>query len=482
MQASGLQRCHRSCNLMKDICHTSCAMKIDLSESNAIEIPPWNSVAQIPTEILRRIFCFLDRQSLVACLIVSHRWSEIARPFAWVSITLDNESLANFIRSAGQTKVGRGLVKSLTLSLNTAWPTHEDNEEARYVAIPKGFEGANLKSARIWKDLEELAQVIEDRMIDLVSFSLRVDKHPKGGRTKDHVSCPWGCWLRSQTVDRLLRALPASCIDLELDTKGREDDPVCGFHPAWGSSHLCTTVRTLLPRLRHLRLRLGALCPRLVLGEDGWAKAPHVRSVCINLNLEPASGGVEGCASSGRPLPDALDFKDISNTPEDLGDEELSLASTLQEAYQASVFEQLRRFQIMNLRSASGRQHDHFTQQDIIENETRILPFRGVWTGDGTFDDHTFLARNRDDEEFIGLMGDMEAILEDGTWFTSVDGDRWSIDFWSSVVPDAALRTIPYETRSEFLNRSHSATPNWVVNAWNDAKDTHVTSITGLCG
>lgn len=90
-------------------------------------------------------------------------------------------------------------------------------------------------------------------------------------------------------IARLLGALSQSCIDLEINMQGRDDDPRCYFGPTFGSAHLCDSIRMLLPRIRHLRLRLGSLCPDFFSHTANGTRSPitalRLESMLVNLSV-----------------------------------------------------------------------------------------------------------------------------------------------------------------------------------------------------
>lgn len=359
------------------------------------------------------------------------------------------------------------------------WPTVEEFREWRFEGAPNETGGANPRTYRLWNNLETLTDIIRSNMTGLVSFSLCISKLPPGGRTAEHWGDPHGAWVKTGTIAALLAALPRSCVDLELDTRGREDDRACNFYPVYGSTHLCPIIRDLLPRLRHLRLRLGTICSHLFLAprDDGglehtYTQAASLLSLTINLSIEPNSGRT-------------LRYAEIQSDDHerDYGLLQKGVGKVLRDAYQAHAFPRARAIQTMDLHSSDRRQHDHYTQQDIVEDRTHLLPFRKVWIEDGTCDEETFAGRNVKDEEFLGVMTELEPLLEDSVWVTTVDGDRWSPDFRSLAAQRSArLRAPRFETRAEFLERCESRFPAWAVNAWNDAKDCHSETIEGVSG
>jgi hypothetical protein len=70
---------------------------------------------------------------------------------------------------------------------------------------------------------------------------------------------------------KLVEALPPSCTDLELDTHGEN------ARSKNSSTHLCTSLRALLPRLRHVRLRLRS-CEALF-ADTSTLKLPNLKTL-----------------------------------------------------------------------------------------------------------------------------------------------------------------------------------------------------------
>jgi len=457
-------------------------MALTISEPAARQDNPSNGMHNLAPELLSSIFqrvrLSANRRNFTSCLLVCRHWFEVGSPYAWGSICLDNDALEIFVESARNSPRGCDLVRSLTLQLNTIWPTVEEFREWRFEGAPNDTGGANPRTYQLWSNLDTLAHIIRSNMTGLVSFSLCVSKFPPGGRTGEYWSDPSGAWVKTGTIADLLHAIPRSCVDLELDTRGREDDRACNFCPVYGSTHLCPVIRGLLPRLRHVRLRLGTLCSRLFLAprdegvEHTYTQAAALLSLTVNLNIEP---------NSGRTLRYAVIQSD--DHERDYGLLQKGLGKVLRDAYKANAFPRARAIQTMDIHRSERRQHDHATQQDIIEDRTYLLPFRKLWIDDGTLDDETFVGHNAADEEFFGTMTELEPILEDSAWVTTVDGDRWSSDLQSSASHRvASLRAPRFETRAEFLGRCESRFPAWAVNAWKDAKDCHSETEEGLCG
>ncbi|KAM0800092.1 hypothetical protein BDR22DRAFT_852816 [Usnea florida] len=465
-----------------------------------------HQIVGLAPEILSIIFRILkrtiSRQEVVSLFLVCKNWREVGQPVVWASVSLANSSLKTFVAAAESSGNVCTHIRVLSLHLNTIWPEQKDYGQLQ--KNPQSWpNGANPRTAEQWNCLDRLAALMKTSILGLRSFSLRIDKLPEGGRRGEHHSSPQGAWMRSETLARILESLPQSCIALELDTRGRDDDPVCGFFVTGTSSHLCTSIQRVLLRLRHLRLRLGSICSSFFCAQIHGAKEtghriPELRTLTIALNLAPDSAGVEKC---GGLLPEATNHKDSAETnfnPEEIySDDKREVAETeegkeaplqtalsrhLRRAVLAHKFPRATKIQVVNLESSPVLEFSHVRQQNIIEDETNILPFRLVDKEGPGVDDSTFMACNCSDEQMIGSMADLEDWLEAETWVTGRDGDRIPVDFGSLVVDvGTALRGRILESKDEYMGRrvKRNVAP-WAVEAWKLAESQRSCKQTGL--
>lgn len=102
------------------------------------------------------------------------------------------------------------------------------------------------ESKTLWQLLRRTPDKLAS-MVNLRTFSITVSTEPNA----------IGFWIPRPEIAQLIKALPEACVNLELDTWGKDY-----FEP--GSGHICDTLRGMLPRLRHLRLRLSTLCPAIL--------------------------------------------------------------------------------------------------------------------------------------------------------------------------------------------------------------------------
>ena len=207
----------------------------------------------LPTEILVKILCKVkkcnhlsDTKDFTSALTVSRRWSECASSAIWRDVVLTSAISIDRFSGALSSLTARR-VQCLVIII-TAEPTHPDDEYVRilnhkYPRVPWASAATKALSA----SLAQLADSLPD-LSSLRSFSLSV-------RTQHGESRPFGFLLDRKDLSSILRQLPSSLEDLELDTAGTEraasDADAC---------HLCADIQKLLLRLRHVRLRLGMIC------------------------------------------------------------------------------------------------------------------------------------------------------------------------------------------------------------------------------
>lgn len=165
---------------------------------------------------------------ILACLQVNKTWHHIASPILYRHTVLDNSRMIPF-HTSFRLDCGPH-VKTLTLLISS---------EGRHLVVgnPKPHPGLDAKIRRTIPLL--------NRLDNLVSFSLSLE-----GREE--------VILERATVTDIIDALPAGCTNLELDTQGQDQQD------GEGSAHLCESLRRLMPRMHHVRIRVASVCPALL--------------------------------------------------------------------------------------------------------------------------------------------------------------------------------------------------------------------------
>ena len=225
---------------------------------------------------------------------------------------------------------------------------------------------------------------------------------------------------------------------------------------------------------------------------------PELRALTVALNLAPNSAGVEECEGL---LPEAMVSKDPADdnvNPEETSSDDkrenaeteedekaplqTALSRHLRRAILANRFPKATKLQVINLESTPLLEFSHVRQQNIVENETSILPFHLINKEGTCVDDATFMARNTSDEQMVGSMIDLEDWLEVETWVTGREGDRIPADFGSLVADvGSALRGGSLESRDEYVDRrGEMHVAPWAVEAWKRAESCHSNKLAGL--
>ena len=405
-------------------------------------------LADLPPEILTSIISktrgYGGRGQLTSCLQVCHEWYVISSSILWCSIHLTNKNLNEFLDVAQQYPEKCHRIRSLSLCLSIEGLSSVDAVDLDDSLGRICGGGTNLRTIRLWRSLERLSEIIEQDVKRLVSFSLVVEQD----HCKYHPTS--GGWLNSHIVKKLLISLPVSCIDLEVDTNGQEDDLKNGFDPTRQSAHLCVTLRKILPRLRHLRLCLGSYCPGL-LGEKrqftiSWVKAPSLQSMMVDLCL-----GVGRCANSCgalyRKLPNTLGFDLVLPVADNdsvyrPADEEarhrtleIAIAKTVRLASHGGALPQAKLVQVTNLVISNNMPTaGYFTRQNVLEDETQKLTLLQS-------SEHIHMVCNEKGQDLWGYFRELEGTVTQGSWHTSLDGSRYSQDLLSlASLEDVGLR------------------------------------------
>ncbi|KAJ0116765.1 hypothetical protein J7T55_009916 [Diaporthe amygdali] len=155
-------------------------------------------------------------RDLFRCLLVCKEWNQFAAPILYGNVALRNQVVGMFTHCIQPGLYGER-VRSITLRFDPNPTTVDFNKELRLIAsvLPK--------------------------LTKLSSLSL----HVRIG------------WASHEILTHLLEAIPLSCTSLELDTG----------YTGWGdgqSAHMCDSVRAVLPRMRHARIRTETMCAAML--------------------------------------------------------------------------------------------------------------------------------------------------------------------------------------------------------------------------
>jgi len=209
---------------------------------------------QIPPEILRTTFTLVREQQGLRVLVdlssVCKAWRDIAQPVLWSHVVLNNNTFPNFIDSHANATDKLKTVRSLTLHIQVITLTLPDVD-----TLESSTSHGCAESQTLHRNIERFSDLISLKLTSLESLSFFVDAPLVNEEVN---AADDGFWLEPAVLGRLLRSLPASCTSLELDTSGTD------WSPRPQSHHLCPDIRYILPRLRHIKLRIYTLCSCII--------------------------------------------------------------------------------------------------------------------------------------------------------------------------------------------------------------------------
>ncbi|KAM5353969.1 hypothetical protein ACJ41O_000619 [Fusarium nematophilum] len=196
------------------------------------------------------------RSTITSCLLVSRDWRDAALSVLYRDLVLrcGSDRMDRFLTSHDGRAV-RHITRSLTLVLRLS---------------NTSYKRANTQVLRLARDAIA-------HMAELESFSLA--QHHRGP----------GLPIIRSTISTVLKALPASCVNLELATGNGDADQLPGIDSDPTPAHLCEDLRRLLPRMHHVHINLGSVCDAMLgAWEDGSGQVfrpislPHIQSLHVD--------------------------------------------------------------------------------------------------------------------------------------------------------------------------------------------------------
>lgn len=429
-------------------------------------------ILAIPREILLDIFRTLREEvgtsALLPCLTVCQSWNAHVLTILWSHVVITDSNLSEFLlhfeHLEGRTKENKPDRSRHTQSLTIRLTPHVTSLLAAPISpIPYG---TNPTANRLRRDLNRLAALLKFSLFRSIhTFSLCICQPPHYGPPLD----PLGFFISRRTIRAFLEALPPSCKNLELDTNGWEmgRDDLLDFD----ENHLCPVIRTLVPRLNHLRLRLGSICNEIIChakggeheGADGppddhsqiSISAPRLRSLCISLHAPGDRNATLGfacpaariyCTGPSHPLYYQT-LKEKRNTPKELA-RSLRHALTAHNgsdpihpspAFPRLTQAEITHFQTNNYQGPTGERFEYppdawelthpfyltlIVIHDLVQNCTFPLPIKEI----SLVPARKFVAYDRHDICRIGTWPAVFACVEGVPWGASVTGTRMPFD------------------------------------------------------
>ena len=317
----------------------------------------------------------------------------------------------------------------------------------------------------------------------------------RGKWDPDEETCAYGFWLDSSVLGRLLRALPRSCVNLELDSDGA--DYSSGPQPY----HLCPDIRTVLPRLRNIKLLIQCVCSRLLVSrpaDPATRKPPDLNSDEAHLSEAPILETllISRVNRRDRVLASIMHMGDCSKVAKRIQygmadplwadtrgayDAATSLlVSVLVRAYNLGRFPKARNIEVRQTwdndtlsqrlpRNAArdSARSELFRRSLVIRDCVRHVRFVLPWRA---LDDSGNVGLyDREDKCRIGTRNETMAWAEGGTWReTAMYKARLPIGSWR----DVQYRRPILFSREEWRERS-----NWAMVSWKlceEAEENHV--------
>ena len=270
-------------------------------------------IDSLPSELICKVFKILKDEGpehITSCLAVSKQWHVYGQKIMWSSLALTEITYDNFAYSlAFGGSSYRGLL-NLTVSLQNAfemrcsclrnwetefhckmsdlsirWDFHRIEQDticSDWYHVDVHEDKRELQDKHRYKLKQMLVSMryaIASGLRNLSTLSLMIKNEPTDG---DYCYCH-ECILSPRFFASIIKALPETCTDLELDTGGADKAHIDKAHIASssGDDHdtLCEALHDVLPQLQHLRLRVAAICPDFIYG-------PHL---CLPLDLESSA-------------------------------------------------------------------------------------------------------------------------------------------------------------------------------------------------
>ena len=369
-----------------------------LPESNVVE------------HILLALRHITTNSEFLPALQVNKEWNFQGQAILHGAIVLTNTRFARFVDSV-QVRPGRfNAIKSLTVRLRLGMPGSVGHSVMR----------AGGRSTE--QLLVGLAGIIDSNMHELQAFSLYIEDEPIGDSELDGIiSEPR---IRAEALISLLKALPTSCTSLEFDT--------AGFEVYRGDDHICPWIAKLIPRLCHLRLRLGRLCPAFI-GAPRYESceecpdsqkqptAPHLKTLTVNMELSKVVIENSTRCSFTQPVP--------GNRPEDDDSTERLQTEITQELRTCLTrkycFPVVQKLEVFGPVAMDVPPYNHLRQADILASRTHILismPLCGFEGGEWKAAVRRCI-RTKDGGEIIDTWTTARERLE-AAWLTTYQGVR----------------------------------------------------------
>ena len=402
-------------------------------------------IGRLPKEILSQVLLHVrivsSTSDLAQCLLCCKIWLDVTLPLLYSDILLTNSNLEAFNKSFNLRHAP--LVRSLTMTVDPVQPA-QGPAHPHFNAFIEDKDHMKQHGSQQTKDLWSLLHVSVDKiasMVEMMTFSFNV---------VSTLPNAVGFWIPRPLITEFVKILPKTCVNVEIDSRGND-------YCKPGDAHLCDALREILPRLRHLRLRLSTLCPA-ILG-DGFNPAqsgdmlskfrpvavPQLKTLIINCIPRTIFG-------SQAHICGTIQENHYTSYATDLLEARIAIVDALclsKRTLNFSAAECVRVLHALPRSNYDRSVYASLVQRNILEDVTWSLPFRNIVgpQKDG------FLIRTPESLELLSYSWAIEALAEGELWSEVGNGFR---------IPTSSLR----ERISVYIPKS---LPLRETNAWKAA-------------
>ncbi|KAF2471710.1 uncharacterized protein BDR25DRAFT_367473 [Lindgomyces ingoldianus] len=374
-------------------------------------------LGRLAIELRLTIFEMVSQDGVVSDLfhaaLVCRDWYKICIPILWTNIPVTNENIEPVSRSLNTVSQERcNSIRNLSIRLS---PVHKKYCDPSSTYTLLGLSPIQVSPIeQSWTEIKNLipeyelnihdgnrryddytCHLIIARLLDVIRrrlhrlqiFSLRSAEPSHNVFEQWQTGSLAHVHIPQSFLRFLLRALPPSCISLELDD-GRPLSFLRG-------QHLCSTLREVIPRLYHLRLRVGQYCPCLFdpefsVPEKNTNRQYHIpfsniRSLSISFLVAIARfmgpAGEKLCAQYPRPSLLPLALPELHAHLWDANRLALiyqnRLAAHLRAVYEGGFFPNIEELSLVHRVHGTLRPRGepfHFSHVDVLGKCVRIFP------------------------------------------------------------------------------------------------------------
>lgn len=377
--------------------------------------PHSSPIDRLPNEIVSNILLHVKISSStsfsVQCLLCCKGWRDATLPLLYSHMLLNTSNLPAFSKNFNITH--GPLISSLTVTIDPVQPA-----EDLTAPYPNAFledkvymkQHGSQQSKDLWSTLHLSADNIAS-MINMTTFSLTVSTNPHA----------IGFWIPRPLITKIVQILPITCVNLEIDSRGKD-------HLKPGDAHLCDALRKILPRLRHLRLRLNTLCPAFLgngfdpsqsartLPSFKPVAAPGLETLIVNCIPRTIFGSQAYICGTFQENP-------YTSYSANLPEAWVTIVDALCLAQRGSSFPNAECLQVLHALPHSDNDRSVYAslnRHNILEDVTWALPFRNIL---GIRMD-SFLIRTPEGLEFLSWPWAIEALAEGELWIEVLNGAR----------------------------------------------------------